>query len=113
MKYENLGREIGQLVDKKQKAYGKAFQLTPQIFRMLYPNGIKPEQYEDMLTLVRIMDKIVRISNGNKYAFGESPYRDIAGYGLLGTAMSEKVAMPEWKTPWEKYALHRIKEGTE
>jgi len=95
MKYENIGREIGQLVDEKQKAYGRAFQITPRIFRILYPNGIKPEQYDDMLTLVRIMDKIVRISNGDKWVFSESPYRDIAGYGLLGTEMSECVATPE------------------
>jgi len=33
---------------------------------------------------VRTLDKVCRIAKGNKDAFGESPWRDIAGYGLLG-----------------------------
>ena len=41
-----------------------------------------------MLTIVRIVDKLFRITN-QKDAFGESPYRDIAGYGLLGTAINQ------------------------
>jgi len=33
--------------------------------------------------MIRIIDKLFRIAT-QKEAFGESPYRDIAGYGLLG-----------------------------
>jgi hypothetical protein len=36
-----------------------------------------------MLCVVRIFDKLKRIAT-NKDAFGESPYGDIIGYGLLG-----------------------------
>ena len=36
-----------------------------------------------MLTITRIIDKLFRIAN-RKDAFGESPYRDLTGYGLLG-----------------------------
>jgi hypothetical protein len=36
-----------------------------------------------MLAVIRIIDKLFRISH-KKNAFGESPFLDIAGYGLLG-----------------------------
>jgi hypothetical protein len=82
-RFEKLGREVGALVDQKQAAYGDAFGKAGEIFRILYPDGIRPEQYEDVLTMVRIIDKQFRIAT-DKHALGESPYRDIAGYGLLG-----------------------------
>ena len=57
--------------------------------KILYPNGISSDQLEDALAIVRILDKLFRIAT-DKDALGESPYRDIAGYGLLGAARSEK-----------------------
>jgi hypothetical protein len=56
---------------------------------VLYPSGIKPEQYTDALAIIRVIDKLFRIAN-NKDAFAESPWRDIAGYALLGIANSEE-----------------------
>jgi len=87
-KYENLARKVGRLVDQKQVAYGNSFGKAHRILEVLYPDGVKPEQYGDMLTIVRIVDKLFRIAN-QKDAFGESPYMDIAGYGLLGLAASQ------------------------
>ena len=84
MKFENLGREIGRLVDEKQRAYGDSFGKSGAILRILYPDGIKIDQYDDALAVVRIIDKLFRIAT-DKDAFGESPYRDIVGYGLLGS----------------------------
>jgi hypothetical protein len=51
--------------------------------RILYSDGIKPDQLGDALAIVRIIDKLFRLAT-RKEAFGESPYRDIAGYALLG-----------------------------
>ena len=45
-------------------------------------------QYKDTLAVARIIDKLFRIAN-RKNAFDESPWMDIAGYGLLG-AMSDR-----------------------
>lgn len=81
-KYEKIGELIGQLVDKKNQAYGNSYAKSGEFLRLLYPNGIKPEQYDDMLGLIRLFDKQMRIAN-NKQAFGENPWNDIAGYGLL------------------------------
>lgn len=85
--FEQLGQEIGRLVDEKNKAYGDSFAKSGEFLRLLYPNGIQPDQYGDALALVRIFDKMMRIAT-QKEAFGESPYRDIAGYGLLGVVKS-------------------------
>jgi hypothetical protein len=81
--YERLALEIGKLVDTKQKAYGDSFSKAEDFLRILYPNGIRKHQYKDLLTIVRIFDKLMRIAT-DKDALGESPYQDLAGYSLLG-----------------------------
>lgn len=80
---QKLAAEIGALTAEKNQAYGNSFAESAKFLAIIYPDGIKPEQYKDVLLLVRMFDKMMRIAN-KKDAFGESPYRDIAGYGLLG-----------------------------
>lgn len=94
--YKKLGNEIGELVQKKQAAYGDSFGKAGNVLRELYPDGIRPDQYDDALCIVRILDKLFRIAT-KKDAFGESPYRDIAGYSLLGAARD--LCVEEVKTP--------------
>lgn len=86
--YKNKGAEIGSLVDEKQVAYGDSFNKAGEVLKILYPNGVTLEQYTDMLTVVRVVDKLFRIAN-KKDAFGENPYSDIAGYGLLGAVRND------------------------
>ena len=88
-KYIDLGKEIGTLVGKKQEAYGDSFGRSGTVLREMFPDGIKPEQYDDLLTIARILDKLFRLANKPK-AFGESPYRDICGYALLGIAKTNQ-----------------------
>ena len=87
--YESLGQRVGALVDVKNAAYGSSFDDAGEFLRLLYPNGIQPSQYGDALALVRIFDKMKRIAT-DRDALGESPYQDIAGYGLLGLRRVEK-----------------------
>ena len=88
-KYRQTAAEIGALVDEKQAAYGDSFGKAGDFLRLLYPDGIKPEQYDDLLTVVRVFDKLMRVAT-DKDALGENPYSDIVGYGLLGYCMSEE-----------------------
>lgn len=81
MKYGEIGQRIGEVVDVKNEAYGNAFHQSGEFLKILYPDGIKPEQYIDMLAVVRIFDKLMRIANGNQG--DENAYMDIAGYGIL------------------------------
>ena len=86
--YESIGRQVGKLVQEKNKAYGDSFGRASKILEVLYPNGIKPEQYSDALAITRVLDKLFRLAN-KKDAFGESPWRDICGYAVLGVANDE------------------------
>ena len=87
--YKNIGMQVGELVDEKNTAYGSSFAESYKILSVLYPNGIKPEQYTDALAIIRVIDKLFRIATA-KDAFGESPWRDIAGYAILGVANADK-----------------------
>jgi len=88
--YEIVGQDIGKMVDKKNAAYGDAFHRAEKILKVLYPDGIKPNQYQDLLGITRVIDKLFRLASGNKKAFEENPWRDIAGYGLLGCIYDEE-----------------------
>jgi hypothetical protein len=89
MTYEQLGAEIGRLVQTKQEAYGDSFSKAGEVMRILYPDGIPPEKMGDALVIVRMLDKLFRIAT-DRDALGESPYRDIAGYALLGAMRAEQ-----------------------
>tara|TARA_Y100001973_G_C4968632_1_gene218450 strand:- start:50 stop:337 length:288 start_codon:yes stop_codon:yes gene_type:complete len=86
--YKKIGQEIGLLVQEKNKAYGDSFGQACKILEVLYPGGIKPEQYRDALAITRLIDKLFRLAN-KKDAFGESPWKDICGYAMLGIANDE------------------------
>ena len=81
--YKVLGEQIGDLVFEKQQAYGDSFGRSGECLRQMFPDGIRPDQYDDLLTIARMLDKLFRIAN-NPDAFEENPYKDIVGYGLLG-----------------------------
>jgi hypothetical protein len=79
--YVATAKRLGALVEQKQAAYGDATGRSGEVFRQLYPNGIKPEEYDDALGVVRVVDKLFRIAT-DRDAFGESPWDDIAGYAI-------------------------------
>jgi len=86
--YKSIGMSVGKLVQDKNKAYGDSFGRACDILEVLYPEGIKPEQYRDALAITRVIDKLFRLAN-KKDAFGESPWKDICGYAMLGIANDE------------------------
>lgn len=81
-RFEEIGASVGRLVDQKNKAYGNSFHKCAEYMMLLYPNGIKPEQYKDMLGLVRDFDKNMRIVT-RRDALGENPWEDKCGYSIL------------------------------
>lgn len=86
--YEQIAESIGSLVGEKNKAYGDSFGRASEILEVLYPNGIEVCQYRDALAITRVIDKLFRLAT-KKDAFGESPWRDICGYAILGVANDE------------------------
>lgn len=83
-----IGTAVAELTASKNESYGDSFLVSGQILALLYPDGVQPEQYGDMLAVARIIDKLGRIAT-RKDAFGESPFKDIAGYGLIGVVADE------------------------
>ena len=81
--FSQLGDDVGKLVYDKQLAYGDSFGRSGECLRQMFPEGIKPSQYDDLLTIARILDKLFRLAN-DPSAFDENPYQDIVGYALLG-----------------------------
>ena len=94
MTFEQRGQQIGALVDSKQAQYGDAIQASEEILRVLYPDGVPANKEGDMLLIVRIIDKLCRLTRGNGEGC-EDAWADIAGYGLLGMRHREQVEAVE------------------
>jgi hypothetical protein len=90
--FEKKGTEIGKLVGEKNASYGDSFAKSGEILAILFPKGINPAQYTDFLAVTRIIDKLFRLAT-DKNAFGETPFQDIAGYGILGAVLEEKIEL--------------------
>lgn len=82
------GQALTELLVKKNKAYGNSFRSAGQALALLYPDGIRPEQYADALAMARIWDKLGRVAT-DPDAFGEDPFDDLAGYAMLAGARRE------------------------
>jgi hypothetical protein len=86
---KDISANQADLVVEKNQAYGDSFSKAGDILKILYPEGVGPEQYQDLLTMIRVIDKQFRIAT-RKDAFGESPWRDINGYSLLAVERDER-----------------------
>lgn len=82
--YFTTAYDIATLVTKKQQQYGNSIHHTGDFLKTLYPNGITPEQYDDLGVIIRMYDKLKRISNGNQGE--ENAWDDLMGYALLKAA---------------------------
>src|SRR5690606_8080756 len=87
-RYIKKALEPGKLVETKQEQYGDSWGKAGRILESLYPDGVQPEQYHTFLGIVRVLDKICRLANGNQGE--ENAWEDLAGYGLLGAVGGEK-----------------------
>lgn len=90
-RYREMGASVGAIVDAKALAYGDAFDKAGDFLRILYPNGMNPEDYNGALCIVRMFDKLMRIANagGGADPMAENPWADIAGYALLALGQRE------------------------
>lgn len=89
---------LGDLLVEKQAQYGDSVGSTGEILRQFYPDGIRPDQYDNLQLVVRVLDKLKRIASQGPDGIdrgGESPWRDVAGYGILGLVQAEqRLALP-------------------
>ena len=95
--YEKLAKSIARTLKGKQSAYGDSFGKSGDVLRALYPDGIPPDKYDDALAVVRVVDKLFRVAT-DRDAFGESPWRDIAGYAILAAHRCDTEKITSWTT---------------
>lgn len=107
--FQELAKGIADLVTEKEKAYGSAFDKAGDFLRVLYPEGIKPEQYKDMLCIVRVFDKLMRIATSYEGTEEKKvdAYSDLMGYGLLGLRASLEEQQAQIQTK-EKQELAEV-----
>ena len=77
-----IASDIAKLVKDKQEQYGDSFNKAFKVLEILYPEGVTPKNYPELLTVTRVLDKLFRIATDNDPC-GESPWEDICGYALL------------------------------
>jgi hypothetical protein len=86
----HVGVEVTKNTIEKNKKYGDAVRTVCALLHLLYPDGIQPWQYANSLLLIRLLDKVVRIASYTPErlnADDETPWVDVAGYGLLGAEL--------------------------
>ena len=93
--YPTIGMKIGDLVAQKRIHYGDSFNRSHEIIEVLFPDGVPQESYQDLLTIIRIVDKLFRIANRHKAREAgmpdtELPEQDVFGYLLLAIVREEQ-----------------------
>ena len=86
---QNIAHEIGNLTADKNAAYGNSVSTVDACLRVFFPSGIPTRKFRHAMLLTRILDKMMRIATAEE-AFGENPYRDIAGYAIMGALINNE-----------------------
>jgi len=85
-------KELGDLLRKKNAAYGDSFANVPKILAIMFP--LVPEPTLRLILLfARYLDKMARRA-ATPNAFGEDEVLDFAGYGVLDLCLVRAAAAP-------------------
>jgi len=87
--FVEIGQSVGELLAKKNAAYGDSFAKSGAVLAQMFPNGVPVDKFQDMLAITRIIDKLFRVAT-DKAAFSEDPWMDIAGYAVLAVHSQQK-----------------------
>jgi len=88
---EEIGAEVGRLADKRQRILGgRPHRRVTEILAIIYPKGIKTHQYGDVLAMIHVLERFLRIATTDSTKMLDSypPWQDVAVYGLLMTDSS-------------------------
>lgn len=71
-------------VAAKQESYGDSISFTSSVAKILWPKGMPVEVFPDALILLRVLDKVCRLSRGKALPDEgrKDAWKDIIGYAL-------------------------------
>ena len=78
-KFEELAKEVAQLVDQKNEEYGNCYGISSELLKLFAPDGISPDKYNDIAILLRLVEKLKRGFGGE---ISRDTIIDIIGLGL-------------------------------
>lgn len=76
--FEKVLADFGKDIDRKNASYGNSFSKSIDFLKLFWPDEIKKENYEMAFLLVRLFDKIGKITV-DKDSFGDDSYSDLIG----------------------------------
>ena len=80
--YEEIGGFVGLMTDRKNAALHNVLNRSGEMIRILYPHGIRTDQYGDFLILNRIIDNMCQIPSGGP-ALAQEAWLEIACFALM------------------------------
>jgi hypothetical protein len=79
--YEEVGRRIGSIVQKKNEVCD-SYSKTGEAMLIFYPDGIRPDQYGDALLMGELLGKLIEASKQKSQT--ESPWEYVGRIGICG-----------------------------
>ena len=81
-----IAQDIAVMLVDKNESYGNSYAKVGELMKILFPTGVPIDRMQEALVITRVLDKLGQLANSPE-AFGESPWRDIAGYAILQLAL--------------------------
>jgi hypothetical protein len=91
-----IAQDVAVMLVDKNESYGNSYAKVGELMKILFPNGVPIDRMQEALVITRVLDKLGRLANSPE-AFGESPWRDIAGYAILQLALWEGTIEPNFR----------------
>ena len=80
--FRAVAEEVAAEVEEKDRRYGRAVLRGVEVLKILYPEGVRPDQYADAFLTLRLFEKRSRIASAQDDDL-EDARRDSLGYCLV------------------------------
>ena len=80
--FYDIASNLAEMLTDKNRKYGDSYARMAHVLPIFYPDGVPGEHLLDAVFILRIIDKLMRISSAQKDD-DEDPVVDIAGYAIL------------------------------
>jgi hypothetical protein len=84
MRFKEKALEVAEMLERKSEEYDAPYDSDNEFLKIMYPDGVPPNQYSNMVLCLRLYDTLKKLTKT-----GDTKYIEyIAGYGIL--AMCEE-----------------------